>query len=112
MFRKLKSAKHKDDITSPVLPHKLPDKQQRFDLACAIISFVKKYYPHKGDDNRALLLLYMLRDGTVYGADGADAMKETHVAFVKETFKVWKILEGLDMDDHAGTLVRSRSCRR
>ena len=29
-------------------------------------------------------------------------MKETNVAFGKETFKAWKILKGLDRDDHAG----------
>lgn len=59
LFRKLQYAKEKDDITSPVLPHKLPNKQKRYNLACEIISSVKKYYPRTGDGNRASLLLDM-----------------------------------------------------
>ena len=102
LYRKLKFANAKDDFTSTVLPHQLPEERKRFNLSCEIISSVKKYYPRTGDDNRALVLLDMLRDGTIYGIDGAAAMKETHVAFGKDTFKAWKILKGLDRDDHAG----------
>ena len=63
---------------------------------------VKKFYPRTYDCNRADLVLDILRDGTIYGADGIAAMRETHVSFGKERFKAWKILKGLDKDDHAG----------
>ena len=33
---------------------------------------------------------------------GSTINKETHIAFVKKTFKRWRILKRLDKDDHAG----------
>ena len=63
---------------------------------------VKNFYPHMKDDKRAFLLLDLLRNGSIYEVHGVTAMTETHVAFEKERFKAWKILHGLNMDDHDG----------
>ena len=71
LFRRLKSADHKNDITFPGPPHQLPDKQKRFNLSYGVMSSMGKYYPCIGDDNCALLLLDMWRDETIYDADGA-----------------------------------------
>ena len=64
------------------------------------MSIVKNFYPCTKDDKCALLLLDLLRDGSIYGVHWVEAMTETHVAFGKEIFKAWKILQGSDMDDH------------
>ena len=66
------------------------------------MSIVKKFYPCTKDNKRALLLLDLLCDSSIYGAHRVAAMPEKHFAFRKERFKVWKILQGLDMDGHAG----------
>ena len=47
-------------------------------------------------------MLGSLRDGSIYGAYGVTAMAEMYAVFEKERFKAWTILQGLDMDNHAG----------
>ena len=62
---------------------------------------VEKIYPRTKDNNRALLLLDLLRDGSIYGTHGVAAMAEINFAFGKDRFKAWIFIQKLDMDDHA-----------
>jgi hypothetical protein len=76
-----------DDYVVDDHPHRLPEAQKRLRLATEIMGSVKKFYPRTYDCNRADLVLDILRDGTIYGADGIAAMRDTHVSFGKERFK-------------------------
>ena len=74
-----------------------------------ITGSVKKFYPQAKYDNRAKLLLYFLLEGTIHGVDEIAAMKETHVSFGKERFKVWNILTGLDVIFHQCLCVQTNN---
>ena len=83
--------------------HRLPPNEKITQISIEIMGIIKNFYPCKKGNNCALLLLDLLRDGSIYGEHGVAAMIENRVAFGKDRLKAWSILQGLYMDDYDGS---------
>ena len=65
----------------------LTEEQKKLELAEKIVESVKIFYPRTSDENRAVLLLDMVKAGTIYDVHRVTAAKQTHVAFGQNRFK-------------------------
>ena len=76
------------------------EKKRR--LAEVITTSFKTYFPRTTEENKAKILVQMVKDGDVFGVGGGKALEDEFVRVGSKKFTAWKILRGLDLDDHSG----------